>query len=314
MANDRNDSRTKHFHVSARSLVLVPVINVRDSTLIDSSRTPFSCRWNIEWGPHFDDTEEFVYWITKADFVYDSSQQLTWNDFEATPFCDEGYNDSNPTGNPNIVPDKTYNKFYTTCNNVPNRSGRHIIYAEWGRNQWTKERFHGCIDVQFSGSPVSTPATTPAATTSTVAATTTTVAATTSTPGSPSMTTTSAGPPPTPFPTPNPTPPPPTPTSPPPGPNPDCDISFQDGRNPWFAGFMIGFETPTATIDFSGTGLDLGDVSVQAGNFAISIDGPVITLTKPAWLSLTNKGYMGMNGNNVEVLATMPLPVCTIGT
>jgi predicted carbohydrate-binding protein with CBM5 and CBM33 domain len=36
---------------------------------------------------------------------------------------------------------------------VPQRSGRHVIYAEWGRNQWTYERFHGCIDAQFSGNP-----------------------------------------------------------------------------------------------------------------------------------------------------------------
>jgi chitin-binding protein len=36
---------------------------------------------------------------------------------------------------------------------VPQRSGRHVIYAEWGRNLWTYERFHGCIDAQFSGNP-----------------------------------------------------------------------------------------------------------------------------------------------------------------
>ncbi len=26
-----------------------------------------------------------------------------------------------------------------------------MIYAEWGRNQWTYERFHGCIDAMFQG-------------------------------------------------------------------------------------------------------------------------------------------------------------------
>ena len=28
-----------------------------------------------------------------------------------------------------------------------------MIYAEWGRNFFTFERFHGCIDAQFSGTP-----------------------------------------------------------------------------------------------------------------------------------------------------------------
>jgi chitin-binding protein len=36
---------------------------------------------------------------------------------------------------------------------VPSRTGRHVIYAEWGRTPPTFERFHGCIDAQFSGSP-----------------------------------------------------------------------------------------------------------------------------------------------------------------
>jgi chitin-binding protein len=34
---------------------------------------------------------------------------------------------------------------------VPARSGRHVIYAEWGRTPPTLERFHGCIDARVLG-------------------------------------------------------------------------------------------------------------------------------------------------------------------
>jgi len=40
----------------------------------------------------------------------------------------------------------------TFCD-VPQRQGRHVIYGEWGRNQSTLERFHGCMDVTFDGTP-----------------------------------------------------------------------------------------------------------------------------------------------------------------
>lgn len=108
--------------------------------------------WNISWGNHFGDTEEFVYWITKPDFKFDSNKELAWNDFESTPFCKLKYNDQSPNANPNVVPDKINNKFITLCN-VPDRSNRAVIYAEWGRNQWTYERFHSCMDVEFSSTP-----------------------------------------------------------------------------------------------------------------------------------------------------------------
>lgn len=106
--------------------------------------------WNISWGNHFGDTEEFVYWITKPDFRFDPTKELTWDDFEATPFCNLKYNDQAPNANPNVVPDKANNRFVTTCN-VPARSSRAVIYGEWGRNAYTLERFHACIDVVFNG-------------------------------------------------------------------------------------------------------------------------------------------------------------------
>lgn len=115
------------------------------------SSGPLTITWNISWGPHFDDTEEFVYYITKPDYQYQVGQPLTWDDFESEPFCNlTGYDDTNPDATPNITPDKDNSLFHTQCV-VPERSGRHVIYGEWGRNQWTYERFHGCIDVAFDG-------------------------------------------------------------------------------------------------------------------------------------------------------------------
>ncbi|BBM04018.1 lytic polysaccharide monooxygenase [Microbulbifer sp. GL-2] len=111
--------------------------------------------WNISWGSHFEDTEEFRYWITKPDFHFQVGVPLRWSDFESEAFCKLDYDDTNPTGNLKIIPDKDNSLFHTYCD-VPERSGRHVIYAEWGRNQWTYERFHGCVDVMFNsgaGSP-----------------------------------------------------------------------------------------------------------------------------------------------------------------
>jgi chitin-binding protein len=108
--------------------------------------------WNISWGPHFSDSSDFRYWITKPGFVWQTGRPLTFADFEDAPFCDLAYNDATPNANPNLIPDKANALFTTRCT-VPSRSGRHVIYAEWGRTPPTFERFHGCIDAQFSGSP-----------------------------------------------------------------------------------------------------------------------------------------------------------------
>jgi chitin-binding protein len=106
--------------------------------------------WNISWGPHFSDTQEFRYWITKPDFVFQVGKPLSFSDFESQPFCYLTYDDTNPSGNPNVIPDKAAATFKTRCT-VPARSGHHVIYGEWGRNYFTWERFHGCIDVTMGG-------------------------------------------------------------------------------------------------------------------------------------------------------------------
>lgn len=106
--------------------------------------------WDISNGPHFDDSSDFRYWITKPGFVYQVGRELTWADFEDQPFCDLPYNDDNPSAYPNVRADKGAARVHTTCT-IPSRSGRHVIYAEWGREPPTYERFHGCIDVQIGG-------------------------------------------------------------------------------------------------------------------------------------------------------------------
>lgn len=115
---------------------------------INSGSRVFS--WDISNGPHFDDTSDFRYWITKPGFVYQVGRELTWADFEDQPFCDLPYNDDNPGAYPNVRAEKATAHIHTTCT-VPARTGRHVIYAEWGREPPTYERFHGCIDVQIGG-------------------------------------------------------------------------------------------------------------------------------------------------------------------
>ncbi|MDP1880248.1 MAG: lytic polysaccharide monooxygenase [Parachlamydiaceae bacterium] len=114
---------------------------------------PNEFRWDISYGPHFSDTEHFLYWITKDDFVFNPNVAIQWNDLEADPFCVIPWNDKDENKNPDIKADRDNNKFIMTCN-VPQKEGRHIIYSEWGRTPPTDERFHSCMDVVFSGEQV----------------------------------------------------------------------------------------------------------------------------------------------------------------
>jgi chitin-binding protein len=113
-----------------------------------------SFTWNITWGAHFEDTRDFSYWITKPGFVFSPAKALSWDDFEVEPFCMLMYDDSKPTANPNVTADKAKGIFKNQCN-VPDRSGHHVIYSEWGRIAPTFERFHGCVDVAFGGTGIS---------------------------------------------------------------------------------------------------------------------------------------------------------------
>ena len=112
---------------------------------------PQTFTWDISWGPHFSDTDDFRYWITKPDFQFQVGRPLSFTDFDDQPFCALTYNDATPNANPDIIPSPSTATFQTRCT-VPQRTGRHVIYAEWGRNQATFERFSGCVDVVFQGS------------------------------------------------------------------------------------------------------------------------------------------------------------------
>lgn len=112
---------------------------------------PKTFTWNIALGPHFDDTREFKYWITKADFAFSPARPLAWSDFETEPFCDLAYDGASQGGNPDIEADKARSIFKTRCI-LPERKGHHVIYGEWGRTRPTLERFHACVDGAFGPS------------------------------------------------------------------------------------------------------------------------------------------------------------------
>ena len=117
-------------------------VNVRD---------PLKIVWDISYGPHFSDTQEFVNYITKDSFVYDKDRPLTWDDFEPEPFCVLRHSPENPGANQQIIPRVSDSEFDTWCTLPTSKTGRHIIYSEWGRNHYTFERFHGCMDVVVVG-------------------------------------------------------------------------------------------------------------------------------------------------------------------
>lgn len=114
---------------------------------------PQTFTWNISWGPHFDDTKEFKYWITKPGFTFSPAKALTWDDFETEPFCTQEYDDKNPAANPAVSTDKPKSLFHTKCT-LPQRNGHHVIYGEWGRTEPTIERFHGCVDASFGATGI----------------------------------------------------------------------------------------------------------------------------------------------------------------
>ena len=117
---------------------------------------PLAITWDITTGPHFDDTKEFRYWITKPGFVFSPTKELTWDDFESQAFCVLEYDDKKPTANPNITTDKAKSLFKTTCN-MPQRDGHHVVYGEWGRTEPTIERFHGCFDAAYGATGIAKP-------------------------------------------------------------------------------------------------------------------------------------------------------------
>jgi len=70
-------------------------------------------------------------------------------------------------------------------------------------------------------------------------------------------------------------------------------------------------EADTFTLDFSGTGVVLGEnANLQSGVFSMQISGQMLTVTKPAWVSNNNPGYFALSGNNNPAFLTMSMPKC----
>ncbi|MEZ4725998.1 MAG: glycosyl hydrolase family 18 protein [Caldilineaceae bacterium] len=95
--------------------------------------------------PH--STQYFDFYVTKDG--YDPTQPLKWSDLEAEPFC-------------HITEvTLTDGRYKMTCPLPAGKSGKHLIYNIWQRDD-SAEAFYSCMDVEFttgSATPTGTPAT-----------------------------------------------------------------------------------------------------------------------------------------------------------
>jgi len=91
----------------------------------------------------------FELYVTKDG--YDPTKPLRWSDLESTPFV--------TVTDPPLV-----DGAYTISARLPNKSGRHLIYAIWQRSD-SPEAFYSCSDVIFNGGSAGSgaPATAPSA-------------------------------------------------------------------------------------------------------------------------------------------------------
>ena len=97
--------------------------------------------------PH--STAYFKFYVTKDG--YDPLQPLKWSDLEDPPFC-------------TITSISLQNnRYHMTCPLPKNKSGKHVIYSVWQRND-SAESFYSCSDVKFNGSTTAPPTSTPAPT------------------------------------------------------------------------------------------------------------------------------------------------------
>ncbi|MEX0173161.1 lytic polysaccharide monooxygenase auxiliary activity family 9 protein [Streptomyces sp. LMG1-1-1.1] len=75
-------------------------------------------------------------YLTKAGF--DPTQPLKWSDLDATPVAVYNTTRTSTDG------------YYRFTGNLPARTGRHIVYQVWQRND-SPEAFYSCSDVTFGG-------------------------------------------------------------------------------------------------------------------------------------------------------------------
>jgi hypothetical protein len=83
-------------------------------------------------------TQSYDYYITREG--YDPSRPLRWSDLEL--FCHSGATAAESGAS-------------HRCN-MPNRNGRHVVYAVWQRSD-SPEAFYACIDVSFGALPPDEP-------------------------------------------------------------------------------------------------------------------------------------------------------------
>lgn len=98
-------------------------------------------RYNA-WAPH---PGTWTQYITRDG--YDPNQPLKWSDLDATPF--------DQVTNPPTQNGSSGNEYYWNAR-LPVKQGRHIIYSIWQRSD-SPEAFYNCVDVQFGGTPPTSP-------------------------------------------------------------------------------------------------------------------------------------------------------------
>lgn len=96
--------------------------------------------------PH--SNSNFEFYITRAG--WSPTQPLRWSDLVHL----QTFNNQNPT------------TFTNWTLNIPQRSGRHLIYSIWQRVQGSEEAFYTCSDVDFGGGTNPPPSPTPSPTAS----------------------------------------------------------------------------------------------------------------------------------------------------
>lgn len=104
-----------------------------DLARTDWEATPVAGSQTFTWynsAPH--KSLYYRYYITKSS--YDPSQPLTWDDLEYLMETDP-------------KPGETYPSHTVS---LPNRSGKHVVYAVWQRSD-SPEAFYACVDVVFNG-------------------------------------------------------------------------------------------------------------------------------------------------------------------
>ncbi len=205
----------------------------------------------------------FQMYITKAG--WNANNPLAWGDLEAF---------ASVTNPPMNGPAGTLNYYYWN-QQLPQRTGRHIIYIQWVRSD-SQENFFSCSDVVFDGGNGQVTGVGPNGTQPPTSNPPTSNPPTSNPPTSrpPTSNPPTSNPPTSRPPTSNP------PTSNPPG-NGACSASFKV-TNAWSGNFQ-------------------GEVTVQAGNTAVN--GWTVRWTNPSGQSISQlwNGVLAQSGSNVTV-------------